>query len=126
TDVILSVADLYADIIGTFTDEVDRHYIGRLNVAHWSLGMDRALYFCAGQAGNRFYDIDFRAMQDDPVGEVAGLYTWLGQPVSQQFTDRMHSWWTEAASQREPSSHADPAEFGLDLDAVRHESWARV
>ena len=38
TDVILSVADLYADIIGSFSDEVDRPYIGRLNVEHWTLG----------------------------------------------------------------------------------------
>ena len=66
TDVILSVAELYADIIGAFTDEIDRPYIGRLNVEHWSLGMDRTLAFRAGGAGDRFYDIDFRAMQADP------------------------------------------------------------
>ena len=47
TDVILSVADLYADIIGSFTDHIDRPYIGRLNVEHWTLGMDRALEFRA-------------------------------------------------------------------------------
>jgi hypothetical protein len=118
TDVILSVADLYADIIGTFTDAIDRRYIGRLNVEHWSLGMDRALEF-REHASERFYDIDFRAMQADPIGEVAGLYGWLGQPVTDEFTGRMQSWWDEAANQREPSSHADPVEFGIDLDAVR-------
>ncbi|OQZ93427.1 hypothetical protein BST11_02020 [Mycobacterium alsense] len=32
TDVILSVADLYADIIGSFSAAIDRSYIGRLNV----------------------------------------------------------------------------------------------
>jgi sulfotransferase family protein len=37
TDVILSVADLYADIIGTFTDHIDRPHIGRLNIEHWLL-----------------------------------------------------------------------------------------
>ena len=45
TDVILSVADLYADIIGSFSDHMDRPYIGRLNVEHWTMGMDRALEF---------------------------------------------------------------------------------
>lgn len=119
TDVILSVADLYADIIGTFTDEIDRPYIGRLNVEHWSLGMDRALRFRADGAQDRFYDIDFRAMQADPVGEVTGLYAWLGQPVTDEFAARMGSWWTQAAAEREASSHADPAMFDIDLDHVR-------
>ena len=32
TDVILSAADLYADIIGSFSTEIDRAYIGQLNI----------------------------------------------------------------------------------------------
>ena len=119
TDVILSVADLYADIIGTFTDHIDRPYIGRLNVEHWSLGMRRTVEFRSAGADDRFYDVDFRAMQSDPVGEVSGLYSWLGVPVTDEFAARMQSWWTHAAAEREPSSHADPVAFGIDFDAVR-------
>jgi Sulfotransferase family len=119
TDVILSVADVYADMIGGFTDHIDRGYIGRLNVEHWSLGMERALKFRDAGADDRFYDIDFRAMQADPIGEVRGLYAWLGEPVSDEFEARMRSWWTESAQQREPSTHVDPMEFGLDLEKVR-------
>ena len=119
TDVILSVADLYADIIGSFTDEMDRPYIGRLNVEHWSLGMNRALQFRSSAAQDRFYDIDFRAMQADPIGEVTGLYRWLGLPVSEEFEQRMQSWWARAAGEREPSSHADPVAFGIDFAEVR-------
>lgn len=119
TDVILSVADLYADIIGSLSAEIDRPYIGRLNVEHWSLGMERAMKFRADGAEDRFYDIDFRAMQADPIGEVTGLYAWLGTPVGEEFEARMQSWWTHAAAEREPSSHADPHAFGIDFDAVR-------
>ncbi|OBK53527.1 sulfotransferase [Mycobacterium sp. 1081908.1] len=119
TDVILSVADLYADIIGQFTDDVDRAYIGRLNVEHWSTGMTRTLQFRAAGNDNRFYDIDFRAMQADPIGEVTGLYSWLGEQVSDEFESRMGSWWAQAAGDREPSSHADPVQFGIDMNAVR-------
>jgi hypothetical protein len=119
TDVILSVADLYADIIGAFTDDMDRPYIGALNVEHWSLGMQRALAFRAAGADDRFYDIDFRAMQADPIGEVTGLYTWLGEPVTDEFAARMRSWWEQAAAEREPSSHADPVQFGIDFEQVR-------
>lgn len=119
TDVILSVAELYADIIGSFTDDIDRPYIGRLNVEHWSLGINRALAFRSGGADHRFYDIDFRAVQIDPIGEVTGLYTWLGNPVRARFEDRMHSWWTQAAAEREPSQRADPDQFGIDVERVR-------
>ncbi len=119
TDVILSVADLYADIIGSFSTEIDRPYIGQLNVEHWSLGMERALQFRADGAEDRFYDIDFRTMQADPIGEVTGLYAWLGAPVGEEFEARMQSWWAQAAAEREPSSHADPVAFGIDFDEVR-------
>jgi hypothetical protein len=119
TDVILSVADLYADIIGMFTDDIDRPYIGRLNVEHWSTGIARAMQFRAAGNDERFYDIDFRVMQADPIGEVRGLYRWLGQPVSEEFESSMQSWWTQAAAEREPSSHADPAQFGIEFDTVR-------
>ena len=119
TEVILSVADLYADIVGGFTDHLDRPYLGQLNVEHWSVGMVRALQFRDGDADNRFYDIDFRAMQADPIGEVRKLYAWLGEPVSDEFESRMRAWWAEAAAEREPSSHADPVAFGIDFDQVR-------
>ena len=119
TDVILSVAELYADIIGSFTDDMDRPYIGGLNVEHWSLGMKRAVAFRSGDAESRFYDIDFRAMQVDPIGEVTGLYAWLDETVGGQFEDQMRNWWTQAAAEREPSQRADPVEFGIDIETVR-------
>lgn len=119
TDVILSVADLYADLVGGFTDHMDRGYLGQLNVEHWSVGMQRALHFRDGEADKRFYDIDFRAMQADPIHQVRGLCAWLNEPVSDEFETRMRTWWAEAAAEREPSSHADPVAFGIDLDKVR-------
>jgi hypothetical protein len=58
--------------------------------------MERALQFRAAGAEDRFYDIGFRAMQADPIGEVTGLYAWLGVPVGEEFEARMRSWWTLA------------------------------
>ena len=39
--------------------------------------MERAVKFRDGGAEHRFFDIDFRAMQADPIGEVRRLYRWL-------------------------------------------------
>ncbi len=119
TDVLLSVADVYADIVGGFTDHLDRRYLGELNVCHWSVGMDRAVKFRDGGADHRFFDIDFRAMLADPIGEVRRLYAWLGEPVSDEFEAGMRTWWADNAEKREPHTHADPEEFGLDLEAIR-------
>lgn len=119
TDVILSVADVYADIVGGFTDHLDRRYLGELNVRQWSVGMDRAVKFRDGGAEHRFFDIDFRAMQADPIGEVRRLYRWLGEPVTDEFETRMQAWWADNAEKREPHPRAHAQAFGLDLSAIR-------
>ena len=74
TEVMLSVADVYAEVATMFSDDIDLEYLGALNVEHWSVGMERALAFRDAGADARFYDIDFRAMQAIPIGEVRGLY----------------------------------------------------
>ena len=75
--------------------------------------MDRAVKFRDGGADHRFFDIDFRAMLGDPIGEVRRLYAWLGEPVTDEFEAGMRTWWAENAEKREPHPHADPEAFGL-------------
>lgn len=119
TDVLLSVADVYADIVGGFSDHLDRRYLGELNVRQWSTGMARAATFRDGGAGHRFFDIDFRAMTADPVEQVGALYRWLGAPVSAEFEAGMRGWWESNAQSREAVPKADPAEYGLEPDLIR-------
>jgi hypothetical protein len=119
TDVILSVASLYAEFNGSFSDKVDHLYLGELNTRCWSEGMRRLIAF-REQDGNdsRFYDIHFRAMHDDPVGQVRGLYNWLGEAVSPEFEANMQLWW-EQNEARERYTKPDPSVFGIDYDDVR-------
>jgi Sulfotransferase family len=119
TDVLPSVADVYADIGGMFTDQLDRGYIGRVNVEQWSTGIERVIKFRDNGGDDRFYDIDFLAMQADPIGEVAGLYRWLGEPVTEEFKGRMRQWSDANAARHEPSQHSDPAIYGLDPGQIR-------
>lgn len=117
-EVILSVAAVYADIIGTFTDHIDMPYLGELNLRCWSEAMNRAIAFREGGQDHRFFDIHFRAMHQDPLGEVRALYAWLGEEVSPAFADAMAEWWADNA-QAERMGKPDPARFGLDPAAVR-------
>ena len=119
TEVILSVADVYAEVSRMFTDGIDPVYLGELNVEHWSVGMQRALAFRDADADARFYDIDFRAMQRDPIGEVQGLYRWLGEPISDEFEQGMRRWWKQNAESRQEHERPDPEVYGIDFDRVR-------
>jgi hypothetical protein len=119
TEVIVSVAHLYSDYIGKLTDKLDPHSIAALLLRQLSEAMKRTLAFRDNGNDARFYDIDFRAMQRDPIGEVRGLYAWLGESVSPAFGVGMSRWWKENAENREPNVHPNPSVFGLDLDAVR-------
>ncbi|MGE2815720.1 sulfotransferase family protein [Mycobacterium heidelbergense] len=119
TEVILSVADLYAEFRQMTSNTVDRNYLGQLNVEHWSVGMQRALAFRDAGNDDRFFDLDFTAVQRDPIGEVKRLYAWLGEPVSAEFEAGMRAWWQAEAASRSPNTHPEAAAFGVNLAAVR-------
>ncbi len=118
TEVMVSVADVYAEVQRMFSDDVDLEYLGRLNVEHWSVAMERVQEFRDRGADDRFYDMSFPAMQTDPIGQVRSLYEWLGEPVSAEFEAGMERWWREHAEHREENVHPDPEVFGLDLGKV--------
>lgn len=120
TDVILSVATVYMEIIEKFTDKVDHEYIGELNERVWTEAMNRAIAFRDKGNDDRFYDIHFRAMHDDPIGEVRGLYDWLGQDVTPEFAEAMDEWW-RSNDERERFEKPDPSLFGINYDKVRNE-----
>lgn len=119
SDVIVSVADTFVEVGSMFCDELDLHYLGALNVEHWSVGMERALAFRDAGNDHRFYDMDFRAVQRDPIGEVRRLYAWLDEPVSEAFEAGMNRWWKENAESRTVNVHPDPATFGIDPERIR-------
>jgi hypothetical protein len=110
---------LYCEVAKQFSVDPDPQYMGRLNVDHWTTAMQRLLAFRAGGAEDRFYDLGFREVQQDPIGAVRGLYEWLGEPVTDEFAAGMAGWWEQNAAHREDNVHPEAAEFGLDLDDVR-------
>ncbi len=119
TEVMASVASLYAEMRQMFTDEVDLASLGPLNVGQWSLGMRRAMAFREAGHDDRFFDMDFRTVQRAPLEEVRRLYDWLGEPVSPQFEAGMSRWWHENAEGREQNALPDPVAYGIDVDKVR-------
>lgn len=120
TDVMLSVIDVYTDIISKFSDHLDQQYVTDLNIDMWSEGMKRTLAFRKQDDNNeRFFDIHFKTMQENPVDEVRKLYRWLGEELSTEFVQSMEHWWQENSANREPSSVKKAEDYGVDLNQVR-------
>ena len=119
TEVMVSVADVYAEVGRQFSDGIDLRYLGELNVQHWTVGIGKLLRFRAEHGDDRFFDMDFKAVQRDPIGQVRGLYAWLEEPVTGPFEQGMRRWWEANAEHRETNIHPDASAFGLDLDQVR-------
>jgi hypothetical protein len=118
-DVMVSVADVYLEVGRQFSQDLDPRYLGQLNVRDWTAGMNRVVEFRRAHGDDRFFDIDFRQFQHDPIGQVHALYSWLGEPVSPRFDQGMREWWAHHAADREPNIHPDPSEFGLDVEELR-------
>ena len=117
--VLESVVDLYQVMQSMVSTKVDTDYIVEVNVDHWSSAMQRVIEFREKGNDHRFYDIDFRAMQADPIPQVRGLYDWLGEKVTPEFEAGMQRWWQENAEQRKQNVHQSAAEVGLDVEALR-------
>ncbi len=119
TDVLLSVIYLFDDYSSKLSDHADPHYTAELNINMWKIGIERALAFRANGNEHRFFDIDFTAMQQQPIAEVTALYQWLDCPVSHEFKTGMQNWWQQNAVNRERNPKPDPSRYQFNADQVR-------
>lgn len=119
TDVLLSVIYLFDDYTSKLSDHADPHYTAELNINMWKIGIERAMAFRANGNEHRFFDIDFTAMQQQPIAEVTALYQWLDCPVSHEFETGMQNWWQHNAANRERNPKPDPSHYQFDADQVR-------
>ena len=90
TDVILSVADLYADIVGTFTDP------GSTAATSADSTSSTGRWACNGRCDSATTvrrtgstTSTFAPCRPIRSAEVTGLYAWLGTPVTDEFEARM-------------------------------------
>lgn len=118
-EVMVSGANINLEVVQMFNDKIDTTYIGDLMTEYWSVGVQRMMEFRDHNGSDRFFDIDFRTMQKEPIGEVCSLYAWLGAPFTAEFEAGMRSWWAENSANRVPNVYPDPSTFGLDLDKIR-------
>jgi hypothetical protein len=116
--VLPSVCAVKQALMTPVTKEQDLLALGEHETALWREALQRLLDFRDDGREARFFDVDFAALQGDPLGEMEDLYRALGDDLSPESRQRMIEWWQNSASERR-SAHIDPASFGLDAATVR-------
>jgi hypothetical protein len=125
--VIPSVADLYYELTKAFSDDVDKAFLGRLNVDIWELGLRRLIAFRdgaggpAGQRGenHRFFDIHFAPFQRDPFPAIEQLYRFTGEELTDEAKTRMRAWRQSTPRDKHGAHSYDAADFGIDPGLLR-------
>jgi len=85
-----------------------------------SKSLRRLIAFRDDGREDRFFDVDFAALQADPIGAVETLYSDMGDELTPETRQRMLEWWEASAAERR-SARVDPSAFGLDPAAVREQ-----
>ena len=117
--VLPSVCTLIAAIRAIFSDRIDRHALGRDQLALWSEGVRRALAFRRHAGEDHFADVFMDDVVARPVETVAALYDRLGLPFTAEAERRMRGWIAANPQHKHGALSYDLAEFGLSVEEVR-------
>jgi len=116
--VLPSVADLYFELHGAYSDTIDTLAIGAEATEFCDLAMRRMIAFRDGGNDERFFDVHFDEFQADPLAVIARLYAWLGQDLSDEARTAMRQWRETSPRDEGGYERTPPAVFGLDADAI--------
>lgn len=117
--VIPSVADLYFELTKAFSDNVDKSWLGRVNIEFCELGMKRVMAFREAGNDHRFFDIQFAPFQKDPFPIIADLYAFLGEQFTPAARSRMEAWRNNTPRDKHGDHSYDAADYGLDKEELR-------
>ena len=65
-----------------------------------------------------FFDIGFSQFQADPVTEVAKLYRWLGDDLTEESVEKMLAWRAENPKDKHGRHDYDGADFGISEESL--------
>jgi Sulfotransferase family len=101
------------------SDRDDASELGFEMTDRWALAVERAMDFRARVGEERFADVAFAALQNDPIGALAAAYERIDLEFSEQSRAAVAHW----AEHHEPGAHGSHTyaltDFGIDADEVR-------
>jgi len=118
--VLPSVCAVKHALMTPVTNQPDLLALGQHEMALWSESLRRLIAFRDDGREDRFFDVDFSALQADPIGAVEELYREMGDELTPETRQRMLEWWESSAAERR-SARVDLSVFGLDAAVVREQ-----
>jgi len=118
TAVLPSLCALTDALSNVLTDRSDPSLLGPHQSARWAEALHRFTDFRDRQPAERFFDVSFEDLQNDPMASMERLYLDIGDSLTPDTRSRMQSWW-DASREERHSAPQLPQKFGLDPAAVR-------
>jgi hypothetical protein len=119
---LASVASLTTVLRRVSSDAVNPVEIGREVTHQWSNALERAVVFrrSGAVAAERFVDVQYRDVLDDPIGVIRAIYARVGLRLGATAERRMRAHIRRHPKDRHGPHRYSMTSFGLDPDAISH------
>ncbi len=117
-EVVASYASLVINVRRAYSDDVQADVVGAHALRRCGAGMARALAARDSVGEERFVDVGYRSLVDDPVGVVGGIYQAIGRTLSDGDVAAMRRWLSDNPRHRHGPHHYGLSQFGLTSEAV--------
>jgi len=121
--VVPSVASLCYTLRTAGSDHVDPAAIGRQQSALWKRNLDRAMAARRGPEGRRerFFDVQFAEVLEDPIGLVGRIYAHFDIPFGEDARAAMEAHLRDNPRGKHGTHRYDPEDFGLSAEGLREQ-----
>jgi hypothetical protein len=118
---IPSITSMYYSLWKLACDHPDPLVVGQFCRAHWSNAMRHCMQVRDTLPADRFFDVDFRDVARDPIGEVRRIYDFLGMRLSSETVKQMEWWVAENRRDKRAPHEYTLDKFGLTEEEIRRD-----
>ncbi len=116
--VIPSVCSLVANLRGIYSDHMNPYLIGQEFLSELKIMAEKSSVARDAADPDRFYDIHYKDLVQDPAGTVRRIYKHFGYEFDSRFEERMHEYLSANPQDKHGVHHYSLEQFGLDRDMV--------
>jgi hypothetical protein len=117
--VMPSICSMHYTIQKLAIEAPDRMLIGRSNLDRWAMALERLTALRQKIGDERFIDVSYRDLLQDPVGQARTVLTALGLTLDAEGEAAVNAWLAENARDQRASHVYTAADFGLDEDEMK-------
>lgn len=119
TQAVPSWASLVRAVRRPYTDELVPEVVGDQCLQRSARASERALAVRDQVDEERFFDVAYRSLVEDPVAVVAAIHERMGSRLEAEVEVRMRAWVTDNPQHKHGRHRYDPGRFGLDDTRVQ-------